>query len=235
MAIIQKSMNNKHIDKIVGKAWHVTTAIHNSRYSQRMTDNHVKLDKPIWLSEKDELVITESIARIVKEDMLNVLEYNICRDHMHILLVCEKEKLSTIVGKLKAVSGRACNIERGITIPSRTDEDKIDTTETTEIESTTEIEGIERDGRIGETTRGRVPLSDTDPDPDTIPIPSRNTLPKKKKKYNSLWTQKFGRRKITDENDLRNVIAYIKNNRKKHKLPANERIRSLAEEMCRVV
>ncbi|MEA1876108.1 MAG: transposase, partial [Bacteroidota bacterium] len=80
-----------------------------------MFDNYVKLDEPIWLSENDELVITESIAEVAKEDRLNILEYNICGDHMHILLICEKEKLSTIVGKLKAISSRKCNIARGRT------------------------------------------------------------------------------------------------------------------------
>lgn len=153
MVIIRKSVINKHSDKeLVEKSWHVTTAIHNSRYSQRMSDNHVKLDKPIWLSEKDELVITESIALIVKEDMLNVLEYNICRDHMHILLVCEKEELSKIVGKLKAVSGRKCNIERGITVPARTNTDTIATSGTkTGTPEAEKNEKIEKNGEIGGT------------------------------------------------------------------------------------
>lgn len=54
------------------KAWHVTTALHNSRYSQRMFDNHVKLGDVIRLEEKDEILITEIVADIVKEDNLNV-------------------------------------------------------------------------------------------------------------------------------------------------------------------
>ncbi|MCD4695445.1 MAG: N-6 DNA methylase, partial [Bacteroidales bacterium] len=194
------------------KAWHVTTAIHNSRYSQRMFDNHVKLDEPIWLSEKDELVITRSIAEIIKEDKLNMLEYNICGDHMHILLVCGKEELPAIVGKLKAVSGRKCNIARGITIPARTPPDT---------------------SAISPTTRGHVPLSYSESDiASDIAMGNSTSTDKEKKKYNSLWTQKFGRREITNKNDLKNVIEYIKNNRKKHKLPENREIRSLAKEMC---
>ena len=80
-----------------------------------MFDNYVKMNMAILLCEKDEFVITDSIVKIVKDDNLKVLEYNICRDHMHILLICEKEKLAAIVGKLKAVSARKCNIERGTT------------------------------------------------------------------------------------------------------------------------
>jgi len=190
----------------------VTTAIHNSRYSQRMFDNHVKLDEPIWLSEKDELVITRSIAEIIKEDKLNMLEYNICGDHMHILLVCGKEELPTIAGKLKAVSGRKCNIARGITIPARTPPDT---------------------SAISPTTRGHAPLSYSESDIESdIAMGNSTSTDKEKKKYNSLWTQKFGRREITNKNDLKNVIEYIKNNRKKHKLPENREIRSLAKEMC---
>lgn len=63
-------------------------------------------------------------------------------------------------------------------------------------------------------TRGHVPLSG-----------------KKKKIYNSLWTQKFGKRIITSDNDLRNVIAYIRNNRQKHELPENRELEKLINEI----
>jgi hypothetical protein len=93
-------------------AFHVTTAIHDSRTSQRMIDytvremravtrGHAPLSNPIPLTEEDEIIITKTISEIVKEDKLNVLAYNICRDHLHILLVCEAESLDNIVRKLK--------------------------------------------------------------------------------------------------------------------------------------
>ncbi len=191
------------------KAWHVTTAIHNSRYSQRMFDYHLKTGDASWLSEEDEIIITEIIAEIVKEDNLNVVEYNICGDHMHLLLVCEEEELTKIVGKIKAKSGRKYNIEHGIT--------KVATS----------------------VTRGHVPLSSG----NVLPLSSGNGsssgryIPSKnieddtgKKKYNSLWTQKFGRSKIKDEKYLNNAINYIRNNRIKHKLPRSERIEKIKKE-----
>ncbi|GMT44628.1 MAG: hypothetical protein IEMM0006_0460 [bacterium] len=98
------------------RAWHVTTALHNSRYSQRMFDNHVKPGAVIRLEEKDEILITGVVADIVKEDNLNVIEYNMCGDHMHLLIVCEKEELSKIVGKIKSMTARACNIAMGRTM-----------------------------------------------------------------------------------------------------------------------
>lgn len=164
------------------KAFHITTATHNSRYSQRMFDNHVKLDEAVYVDEKDEIVITETIAEIVKKDNLNVIEYNICGDHMHLLLVCDEDELTEIVGKIKAMSSRAANIAAGRTIP----ESK---------------------------TRGHVPLSSTG-----------------KKKYNSLWTQKFGKSEIKDENYLNNAIEYIRNNRIKHELPKSKGIEKLKKE-----
>ncbi|MCF8359264.1 MAG: N-6 DNA methylase [Prolixibacteraceae bacterium] len=99
------------------KLWHVTTATHNSRYSQRMFDNFVKTDSPVWLSDTEEVIVTETIAEIAKEDKLNILAYNICGDHAHLVLVGEENELPKIVQKIKSVSARACNIAMGRTIP----------------------------------------------------------------------------------------------------------------------
>ncbi len=99
------------------KIWHITTATHNSRYSQRMFDLHIKLGEPVWLSDKEELIVSKTIADIVKADQLNILAYNICGDHTHLLLVCTEEELPKIVQKIKSMSAKACNIAMGRTIP----------------------------------------------------------------------------------------------------------------------
>ena len=105
-------------------AFHVTTAVHDSRTSQRMIDYKVRAKRdnglrpkanPVWLLAEDEILITKTIAAIVKKDDLQVLAFNICGDHMHILLVCEECKLAQIVGKIKAISSKEYNIARGIT------------------------------------------------------------------------------------------------------------------------
>ncbi|MDA3837727.1 MAG: transposase [Candidatus Delongbacteria bacterium] len=103
------------------KTYHITTAIHNSRYSERMGVYKITLNNPIWLTSKDEIIITEAIAMIVEDDKLKILAYNICGDHMHMVITCEENKLSQIIGKIKAVSGRKCNIERGTTVPEKKD------------------------------------------------------------------------------------------------------------------
>jgi REP element-mobilizing transposase RayT len=164
------------------KAFHVTTAIHDSRTSQRMIDYKVRErrfngtlpDPQVYpMDDEDELFVTKTIVEIVKEDKLNVLAYNICCDHLHILLVCEDEELDKIVGKIKGRTARAFNIHKGI-----------------------------------------------------------NPLVKKEGKRSiPLWTQKFGRKEITDDKQLYNTIEYIQNNRIKHELPNNKGIHPLVEKI----
>ncbi len=97
------------------KAWHITTATHNSRYSQRMFDNYVKLGEAEWLDDKDSIIVTVTVRDIALEDNLNVVEYNVCGDHLHMLLVCEEEELTKIVGKIKSVTAKIRNRKRGYT------------------------------------------------------------------------------------------------------------------------
>ena len=131
------------------KAWHVTTATHNSRYSQRMFDNHIVVGDDEWLDTEDELIITEAIKDVVLEDKLNILEYAICGDHMHLLLVCEEEELSKLVGKLKSVSAKIRNRKRGYT-----DSPGEATTATTATRGQAPLSGDEEDRtKRGETQR----------------------------------------------------------------------------------
>ena len=193
------------------KAWHITTATHNSRYSQRMFDNHVKIGKPEWFDEKDEVIITETVAEIVKSDDLNVIEYNICGDHMHILLVCDENELAGIVGKIKSVSAKIRNRKRGYTTEGESD-------------SVT-------------TTRGRAPLSKKDAVPSSGRAPSSDsdTAPESGSTARGItkkpvWTQKFGKSEIKDEEYLNNVVEYIRNNRTKHELPKSKKIKKIKKE-----
>ena len=164
--------------------WHITTATHNSRYSQRMFDNYVKLDEAVWISEEEELIISETIAEIAKTDNINIPACNICGDHLHMILVCEEKEMTKIVGKIKAMTARACNIAMG------------------------------RTATTFATTRGHAPLSDTNTD----------TKRKRGKTQNSLWTQKFGKKRINDNEYYNNTLNYIRNNKTKHKLPENKKL-----------
>ena len=175
-------------------AWHITTATHDSRTSQRMLDHKVRLKRdggtrpkadPIWLEEADEILSAEKVAEIVKKDKLTVLAFNLCGDYMHLLLMCNPDELTKIVGKIKSITGRAYNIHHGITIP----------------------------GAATAATRGHVPRGHD-------PL------------LHSLWTQKFGKKEITTEDQLQNTINYIEHNRVKHDLPYSKPLQSLMQNIC---
>jgi len=115
------------------KAFHITTATHDSRTSQRMIDYKVREKRdgglrpkaqPVWLELEDELPITQTVAEIVKEDKLNVMAYNICGDHMHLLLVCEEEEVNNIVRKIKGRTARVLHSNKGMNPLVRKGEEK---------------------------------------------------------------------------------------------------------------
>jgi REP element-mobilizing transposase RayT len=99
---VGKYENNK-------KAFHITWVTHNSRVSERMIQYKVEKWEWVYFDEKQEVLITWYIRDIVKEDNLKVLAYNICKDHIHILLVCEENNISNIVRELKWKTARLYN------------------------------------------------------------------------------------------------------------------------------
>jgi len=204
------------------KAWHITTATHDSRTSQRMIDYKVRQKRdnglrpkaqPVWLEPEDEILVSKNVAEIVEEAQLHVLAYNICGDHMHLILVCEDEEVPKIVGKIKAITSRTYNIEKGRTIPKSS---------TSGHESNTE----------NVSTRGHAPLIDNAPLSDSGTTQTSNTensaytdidntppIKERGETQAKLWTQKFGSKEITEAGQLQNTIEYIQTNRQKHELP----------------
>ncbi|SHI34585.1 N-6 DNA Methylase [Tangfeifania diversioriginum] len=191
------------------KAWHVTTATHNSRYSQRMFDNHVKKGEAVWLSEKEEIIVTETISEIVEKDRLNIVAYNICGDHAHIIISCTEEELPKIVQKIKAMSARACNIAMGRTTPMAGQREH----------------APRRDSEADARTR--------EPAPAHLAVNTEENgeqAPRGKTQFH-LWAEKFDAREVTSNEQLDNTIAYIRNNRNKHKLPENKILQKIIAEM----
>ena len=88
------------------KPFHITWVTHNSRISQRMIDNKVKLGEAYWLENDQEVEVAKTIKTIVEQDELNVMAFNSCGDHIHLLLVCEEEEIPNIVRKLKGKSSQ---------------------------------------------------------------------------------------------------------------------------------
>lgn len=97
------------------KFFHITWVTHNSRTSQRMIEYKVKKGEPTILSKEEEVEITSYITQISKEINLKVLAYNICKDHVHILLNCEETKLANIIRILKGKSTQLFKKKHDIT------------------------------------------------------------------------------------------------------------------------
>jgi REP element-mobilizing transposase RayT len=116
----EKSFNwHKEFPQIFKKkkklAWHITWVTHDTRTSDRMIKYKVRerrasgemhIDRSVYLENEDAIKVTEIISEIVTEEKLNCLAYNICKDHIHMLLVCDKDELSNIVRKLKGKSAQ---------------------------------------------------------------------------------------------------------------------------------
>ncbi len=86
------------------QAFHIVLTTHNSRTSERMLEYNVTQGEPTELDLQHEIELTKIISQIIKEQDYNCLAYNICKDHVHMVLVCEYEELSTIVKTIKGKS-----------------------------------------------------------------------------------------------------------------------------------
>jgi len=87
-------------------AYHVVLTTHNSRTSARMLQYDVEKGDPVILTEREEYELTTIIGDVIQESNYHCTAYNICRDHVHMILVCTAEELSQQVQKIKSVSSR---------------------------------------------------------------------------------------------------------------------------------
>ncbi|TRX36318.1 Eco57I restriction-modification methylase domain-containing protein [Flavobacterium restrictum] len=195
------------------KAFHITTAIHDSRTSQRMIDHKVREKRAMgtmpepqinYLTDDDEMVIAETVSTLVKEQNLNILGFNVCKDHIHIILVCEEEAVDEIVRKIKGRTAREVNKSHGVNPVIN---------------------------KEYHSNNGLKPIANATEDNNNRLQPIAS---KKAEKSVPLWTQKFGCKEIVDENQLSNTIEYVKNNRAKHNLPphSNKGFKPLVESIA---
>lgn len=87
-------------------AFHITWVTHNSRTSQRMIDYKVKKGEAFWLEDEYEKIVASTISDIVEQDDLNLMAFNSCGDHIHLLLVCEEVEIPNIIRKMKGKSSQ---------------------------------------------------------------------------------------------------------------------------------
>ena len=90
---------NKH-------AFHLVFTTHNSRTSQRMIDYNVKKGPAINLDLNEEIALTTIFKDIITQNNYKCLAYNICKDHVHLIIVCDEHDLVPIVQKTKSISSK---------------------------------------------------------------------------------------------------------------------------------
>ncbi len=84
------------------KVYHITWTTYNSRVSERMKLYKVKAsNKWIYLDENQELEITRILQEIFRDLSLQVYAYNICNDHIHLLMQCTEKDVSWIMRIIK--------------------------------------------------------------------------------------------------------------------------------------
>lgn len=88
------------------QGFHVVLTTHNSRTSQRMRDRGI-IPGPALLLELDhEILLTQCIADVIIESGFKCIAYNVCRDHVHMIIVCQHVQLPKIMQKVKSVSSK---------------------------------------------------------------------------------------------------------------------------------
>ena len=227
------------------KIWHVTTATHNSRYSQRMFNYQIETGDAEWIDEHDERIITRTIRDIALADKLHILEYNLCGDHMHLLLACTEEELPGIVGKIKSITAKNRNLAKGYTVAGITPtrghaplsiSPNIDASEHAPLSLLPDNDASEHAPLLDSDGSGHAPLLNTDasgtslsPDSEASGITTDSDNARGATQH-SLWTQKFGKTIVDSQEYYLNAMEYIRNNRTKHGLPANPEIETLKKE-----
>jgi REP element-mobilizing transposase RayT len=87
-------------------SYHVVFTTHNSRTSQRMTMYRVEKGPAIILDLDQEIKLTSIFKDIVLKYEIELVSYNICQDHVHLIVFCSEVKLPKIVRLLKSISAK---------------------------------------------------------------------------------------------------------------------------------
>lgn len=213
-------------DKIVDEnlqAYHITWATYNSRVSERMIayenvikyrrakKNEPEIKEPRLLDLEEELFLSNCIKEISKQYNYRIIGFNICRDHVHIAVVCQEDDIPAIVRTIKSISSRKLNEHNGMT---QTKEMNINKNIGASSNASNERQDEEAFGlaQMKEEAFGLAQMSNEQERGFT---------------QTHLWQSKYSASIIQSDEEMYNVLSYIKNNRIKHELPENEKLISI--------
>ena len=91
------------------EAFHVVLTTHNSRTSNRMIRMGIQKGPAIKLQLHEEIELTKILGELIQLNGYKCIGFNICCDHVHLIIVCESQELSKIIQKLKSISSKLFN------------------------------------------------------------------------------------------------------------------------------
>lgn len=203
-------------------AYHIVTSLHDSRTSSRMIEYRARErrffgTKPYQevypLTFEEEVLIAETVRDLVLELNWRIAAFNCCRDHIHLLVVCEEEEVTKIMHRLKGRTARVCNAHRT---------------------ANRRAKGINPLGGACEVN----PLdgsSDVNPFDSSCDTKSHEYYNPTilKDKSTPFWAQKFHRKPIRSLDQYWNTYNYIFGNRAKHGLPLHPQLRGVIEQFVK--
>jgi len=71
-----------------------------------MKKYNIRKGPALRLGLEEEIALTHIFGKIIQESSFRCIAYNICVDHVHLILVCSPEKLTAQVQKIKSVSSK---------------------------------------------------------------------------------------------------------------------------------
>ncbi len=86
------------------RAYHVIWVTHNSRVSEKMIRVKAIHGKPVIMDEEIQTIVTDAVFEKANEMNVPIMAYNILPDHVHIVLACDEDQLSSIVQGMKGYS-----------------------------------------------------------------------------------------------------------------------------------
>ncbi len=81
--------------------FHIVLTLHNSRTSQRMRKFAIRPQDIVYLSIEDEILLTQLFKETLRDQDVKCYAYNICKDHVHLIIDCYENHLNEVVRKIK--------------------------------------------------------------------------------------------------------------------------------------
>lgn len=190
-------------------AYHLVFTTHNSRVSERMKHYGIVPGKSAELSLPQEIQLANIFSEIVKNYHLEILAWNVCKDHVHLLLVCTEDELYHQVRMMKSISSKKLNEWMNSELP-------------TEINSPMDLDPLQNNARLREALEN---TSSYFPTEHNNHLWSQKFFSVDTKSWQWIGDQESGFPYVATH--FSNAMDYISGNRDKHQLPKSKELEEI--------